>query len=274
MSTLSRIFTAVNKRYKALDEDINLSDYIQAHALDVKVNSEPFNHVVIDNFFKEDFLEELTHYYQTIFSKGLVDDDTEKERFHLFEKKINYDGYVFSPEVTQEEPLKLFFSVAWNRFFSNIFNKPTTFGTSFALHHHPTGDKAGWVHHDYATYTFPYKLVLPNGVTGTRGEAGKVTLTPAEEKTKNIQQKRTIALIFYFNNPEWKEGDGGETGLYTSKSEDSLFKKVAPVNNRLLAFDVSPQSFHAFQENHADRNSFVQWFHVDLEWAEHKYGFL
>jgi hypothetical protein len=92
MSTLSRIFTAINKRYKALDEDINLSDYVQAHALDVKVNSEPFNHVVIDNFFKEDFLEELTHYYQTIFSKGLVDDDAEKERFHLSEKtkKFSY----------------------------------------------------------------------------------------------------------------------------------------------------------------------------------------
>lgn len=274
MSTLARLFISLNKRYKALEEDIVLSDYIQPHAFTAKLEKKPFNHIVIDNFFKEEFLQELTSYYQSIFSKGLSDDENEVNRFHLFEKKINYDGYVFSPEPTQDEPLTLFFSIAWNEFFSNLFGKPTTFSTNFALHHHPIGDRTGWIHHDYATYVFPHKLVLPNGVNAARGEDRKVKLSDTEEKVKNVRQKRTIALIYYFNNPEWKEGDGGETGLYSSKDEASLMKKVAPINNRLLAFDVSPQSFHAFQENLKVRNCIVQWFHIDLEWCEKKYGFL
>lgn len=274
MSFTSRFFTALNKRTKALEEDVDLSNYLQPEAFSVKPKTEPFSYIVIDNFLKPEFEQQLKKYYDQIFKKGLSSDVKDATRFHPFDERINYDGYVFSPELKLDEPLKLFFSVQWNLFFSKLFNKPTTLGTNFAFHHHPARDKTGWVHNDYATYFFPHKLILPNGVTATRGEASEYKLTDGENLAKTHYQKRSIALIYYFNNPEWKEGDGGETGLYKTKDEKSLVIKVAPVNNRLLAFDVCPESFHAFQENLKDRNTFVQWFHSELEWCEGKYGFL
>lgn len=274
MSLLTRLFTSISKRQKALEEDVNLLKYIEPEALKVKIQNVPFRHVVIDNFFTPDFLKSLTGYYHEILTKGISDKETDLDKFHPFEEKINYDGFVFSPEPTLEEPLKLFFSVEWNMFFSRLFNKPTTFGTSFALHYHPPHDRTGWVHNDYATYLFPHKLILSNGVTGTRGEEGKTKLTDAELRVRNFKQKRTIAIIYYFNNPEWSEGDGGETGLYSAKDEKALVKKIEPINNRLFAFDISPESFHAFQENFKERNTLIQWFHADLDWSEEKYGFL
>lgn len=274
MSILSRLFVAINKRNKALEEGIDLKNYINPHAFKAAKESTPFSHVVIDNFFKEDFVIKLQQHYNELLSKGLSSSPSEEARFRPFEEKINYDGYVFSPSPTLEEPLKLFFSVNWNMFFSKIFHKPTTLGTNFAFHHHPKGDRTGWVHNDYATYFFPHKLVLSNGVNATKDKEGDVQLTRAESQVKSLKQKRAIAIIYYFNNPEWKEGDGGETGIYSSKESSSLVKNIAPINNRILAFDVSPESYHAFQENLKERNTFVQWFHTDLEWSEKKYGFL
>lgn len=274
MSRMSRIFIALNKRNKALEESISLAQYVQPHAFQVQVEAEPFNYIVIDNFFKPEFVESLTQYYNKIFSNGLGHKPQTPNKFSPFEEKINYDGFVFSPEPTTSEPLHLFFSLQWNMFFSNLFDKPTTFGTSFALHYHPYGDRTGWVHNDYATYIFPHKLILPNGVTATKGDEGEIKLTETEKKVANVKQKRTIAIIYYFNNPEWKQGDGGETGLYASKDEKTLVKKIAPINNRLFAFDISPNSFHAFQQNFKERNTIIQWFHADLDWCEKEYGFL
>lgn len=276
MSILSRAIIAVKKEQKALEEEVDLLEYLQPHALKAKIENKPFKHVVVDNFFKEEFLDKLVTYFDLKFKEGLSGDQDDKNKFHVFKKEINYDGYVFTPNLTQDEPLKLFYSVTWNLYFAKLFRKPTTFGTNFALHHHPAGDRTGWVHHDYATYTFPHRHVLSNGVTGTQGEDdnGNQKLISPGVGEKKLKQKRTIAILFYLNNPEWKEGDGGETGLYTSKDKSSLVKKIAPINNRLLAFDVSPESYHAFQQNFKERNVFVQWFHADLDWCEKEYGFL
>lgn len=273
MSLLFRLFTAVDKYQKSLDEDFDLKEYIQPHALSVKLELYPFRYAVIDDFFKPEFFEKISQYHQSLLSQGVSDNVKDTHKFHRFDEKIDYDGYVFSPRPTTQEPLKLFFSLKWNIFFSKLFHKPTTFGTNFALHHHTPKDRTGWVHHDYATYIFPHKLVLSNGVTATVGEEESYPEDPKVYKLF-FKQKRTIAIIYYLNNPEWKDGDGGETGLYSSKDKKSLVKKIAPVNNRLLVFDVSPASFHAFQENLKERNSVVQWFHADLDWCEKKYGFL
>ena len=75
-----------------------------------------------------------------------------------------------------------------------------------------------------------------------------------------------MAILFFLETDGWKEGDGGETGLYSADGK-TLLKKVAPLNNRLLAFQISPLSMHAFQKNNTERNSVVQWLHAPAELA-------
>jgi len=57
---------------------------------------------------------------------------------------------------------------------------------------------------------------------------------------------RRINAILYLN-PGWKEGWGGEFGLYNSTGE-KLIKKIAPIFNRLVIFDTHDKSFHGLPD--------------------------
>ena len=57
---------------------------------------------------------------------------------------------------------------------------------------------------------------------------------------------RRINAIIYLN-PGWKEGWGGEFGLYDSTG-DNLIKKVAPIYNRLVIFDTNDYSYHGLPD--------------------------
>lgn len=271
MSFLKRFFLSLRLKQKLAEENLPLEKYLQRADFKPEIVTEPFRYIVIDNFFKQEFVEDLSSYFNSLLSKGLSPDPDERSMFHVFKEAYPYDGYVYAPSPTTQEPLKLFFSVAWNQYFSKLFNKPTTFGTHLTFHHHPKGDRTGWVHSDYSTHLFPQKKILPNGVHVLQMNAEQ-TLSQKEMNFEPFRQKRTIALLYYFNSPTWEEGDGGETGIYALKTDSVPIIKIAPLQNRLFAFDISPTSFHAFQENVKDRNCFVQWFHIDEEWAEKKYG--
>lgn len=53
---------------------------------------------------------------------------------------------------------------------------------------------------------------------------------------------RRLNAIVYLN-PDWQEGWGGELGLYDAEG-DKCLKKVAPLYNRLVIFDSHDTSFH------------------------------
>ena len=57
---------------------------------------------------------------------------------------------------------------------------------------------------------------------------------------------RRINAILYLNSG-WKEGWGGEFGLYNSTGE-KLIKKIAPIFNRLVIFDTHDKSFHGLPD--------------------------
>jgi len=53
--------------------------------------------------------------------------------------------------------------------------------------------------------------------------------------------------VLVFLNSEWKEGWGGELGLY-NRDGSKLIKKIAPIYNRLFIFDTNDYSFHGLPE--------------------------
>jgi Rps23 Pro-64 3,4-dihydroxylase Tpa1-like proline 4-hydroxylase len=71
-------------------------------------------------------------------------------------------------------------------------------------------------------------------------------------------------MLFYLSNPPWRRGGGGSTGLYRS-GDDDIRRPVAsvpPLNNSMLLFECTPQSFHGFISNvRTPRNSIVMWLH-------------
>ncbi|PWH11088.1 proline hydroxylase [Bacteroidetes bacterium SCGC AAA795-G10] len=57
---------------------------------------------------------------------------------------------------------------------------------------------------------------------------------------------RRVNAILYLN-PGWKEGWGGEFGLYNNNG-DRLVKKIAPIHNRFMAFDTNDYSYHGLPD--------------------------
>lgn len=248
---------AIDKYQSALKEDFPFDDYAQV--TNPVLETAPFPHIVIDNLFKEEVHEMILEHFTSALARGFSEEN-DPTKFHPFlnlKGEYKYDGYVYVPRPGEKLVLDIFFSMAWNLFFSRLFRQSIGWCTSLAYHYHPAGDRTGFVHHDYAPRTFSAGNRLSNGVI-SRESSGNPGIAP---DTELFEEMRAIALLYYLGDSPWQEGDGGETGLYESK-ESAPVKLVAPKNNRLLAFQISRRSFHAFQQNFRPRSAIVQWFHT------------
>ncbi|MBU6320970.1 MAG: 2OG-Fe(II) oxygenase [Patescibacteria group bacterium] len=257
----------LDKRRLALAEAMSLDDFLTPQPYTVE--REPFPHVVADDFFKPEQAERLNRFFYTRLADGCAD-TLDYSRFHAFRnpgagaQSIDYDGYVYMPRPEEDASVRVLFSLAWNLFFSDLFAQPTGFATTVAFHHHPAGDHTGFVHDDHAVKAFSSRNRLANGVVPSIASQ-----SAPGDAAGSFSGMRSIAVLYFFGGG-WKEGDGGETGLYADQNAPPA-KRVAPLPNRLLAFQISPRSLHAFQANKTPRDSFVQWFHTDPRWARRRY---
>lgn len=264
-SFLESIFLKLNKKKLTILENIDLSQYL--NTTKVNIIKEPFPHFVVDNFFKPEYEKKIRDFFTSRLNRGLSEVYDNNRFFPFLDLKgdFEYDGYkyaMFKKEDISE--LNIFFSLAWNQFFSKAFNQPTSTATSMALHYHSVGDRTGFIHHDYASKPFFKGDILENGVIYRTREG----MPPRPDY---FNEMRIIAVLYYFGNDNWKEGDGGGTGVYFPKN-NTPYKVVEPKNNRIFAFQISPKSFHAFQSNKKPRPSIVQWFHVNKDWCDKTYG--
>lgn len=254
-AALFKLRTRIEKFALYHRDRIDLDAFTDIRDRTVTVEQSPFPHIVIDDFFKPEAYRALADRFMSVRQRGFLEGPWSPDYFHKFE--IDYDGYVYTPVPTLDpaDPMSVFYSLEWNWFFSKIFRQFTTLETSVAFHHHPPGNRTGFVHHDNADKRFSPVRRLPNGVLYGEGR-----------ETDPLVRRRKIAFIYFLANDGWQEGDGGEIGLYSPDGK-TLITKVAPINNRLLTFQISPISQHAFQENKRERNSVVQWLHVPGELA-------
>lgn len=217
----------------------------------------PFRHIVIDDFFTDSFYEQLSQEYKQILDRGLA----EKNDNNRFSRFKTYDAYSFTPNPFTESVINLFRTVEWKDFFAKAFDIEVNNDEILSLHHHKINSKTGWVHSDYALCAMSDDP-LPNGINPWYYQCKYEDSTEgAQPNTRKVM--RAITLIYYLNN-ECNGNYGGSTALFDKDKEPVEF--VTPKNNRLMAFEVSPISYHAFQTNtHFPRNSITQWFHQDYE---------
>lgn len=123
-----------------------------------------------------------------------------------------------------------------------------------AFHYHEPLDRDGWVHNDNTN-----KLKLKNNKNNYENiliNPLGINIKKDEIKTKNhISCRRAIAVIYYFGR---NKIDGGGTGLFEKEDSIAPIKIIEPVNNRILIFEISDKSFHAFRKNYSNRASLIQ----------------
>ena len=173
-------------------------------------------------------------------------------------------------------PLRLFVSRGFRDVLSAAVGVEVTRHVSGGLHHHAPGSARGAIHTDLNPAWF-VEYESPDGMVVVDHRAVRyVTGEPRRPGARAVPFVRAIAVLFYLANPPWRPGDGGETGLYDSSDAD-LARPVAtvpPHSNSMVAFEVTPQSYHAFLTNHrTPRNCVAMWLHrpraaVLEQWGE------
>ncbi|WP_280366498.1 2OG-Fe(II) oxygenase [Nocardia wallacei] len=224
----------------------------------------PFPHVYVRDVFTEVFYRRLAEEFERV--------HREPGRFTPVADDYNATG--LSLAAVRNGPLEVFLSRAWHDVIERVAGVRASGDVEGSLHHHAPDGPPGQPHHDLAPAWFPGTPPGPTAVglpdssidlrTGARPPG-----TPARELV------RAVAVLFYLNNPQWRPGDGGETGLFADigAADPRATLAVPPLDNSMVVFECTPRSWHTFLgANTAARNSVVMWLHRPRDEAARRWG--
>jgi hypothetical protein len=233
----------------------------------------PFPHVRAHNIFQPFAYREIERSFLKILGFGLREERVAERFSRIFR---DYDAYGSRLPHDKEDPLWIFASREWHDLLAGLFRLRTTGDINVELHHHTLGSSHGRIHNDFNPGWFLGEASL-SGVNLSDGDicSYKFGTLRCATPLQPHRRIRALAMIFYLANKNWKQGDGGETGLYEFGDADvaSPDVAIAPTCNSLLAFEVTPHSFHAFLKNKRSvRNAVVLWLHRDYKEAATQWG--
>jgi len=242
-----------------------LDRYLAHHRWEVK--SEPFRHVVARDVFTEDCYSRLAAAFRSTLASVI-------HRGYLEDHDIH--GTTLGPK--HAEMFAPLLSRAWHDLLASTLGVSATGHVLAGIHHHLAGSSGGFPHNDLNSGWFAGKPGIgevtfssPSLLDYTSGQV----LSQELRADEFVHTVRAVAMIFYLCNPEWQPGDGGTTALYRSAKDDvdRPVLEVPPINNSLLAFECTPESFHGFRSNTtSERNSIVLWLHRPLEYVINRWG--
>jgi hypothetical protein len=235
--------------------------------------NDPFPHVRAERVFVDDIYRELASAFETILG-GDERASWPEARFSRNMPGFDASAVDFDDHVGQ--PFDLFVSRPWHDLFARLFAVNANGCVSGALHHHAIGSRDGFVHNDlnpgwFVDACHDQDIVIPRGALCAYRNGsmpGGANVTPRETV-------RAIVIIYYLNNAAWHAGDGGETALYRAAGDalEHSVITVPPLNNSLVAFEITPASFHAFRKNHRHaRNSVIVWLHREKAEVVSRWG--
>jgi Rps23 Pro-64 3,4-dihydroxylase Tpa1-like proline 4-hydroxylase len=176
--------------------------------------NEPFKHVIIDNFFPNEFAS------------------------MLLEKFPDIDSDIW--ERTNDKDIEVKLRTKWKSEFDipdGIIDAVRILNSSQFLHS--------------MSELFNIEKIMPDpyfsgGGLNVTVSGGLLDVHVDGNYHDASGLNRRLNAIVYLN-PNWQEGWGGEFGLYDATG-DTLIKKVAPLHNRLVIFDTNDYSFHGLPD--------------------------
>jgi 2OG-Fe(II) oxygenase superfamily len=233
----------------------------------------PFPHFIAHDVFAPHFYSELDAAFGEVLARGLSEG---KESGRFSRNITNYDAYAVTFDNDMLPPFQVFISREWHDLLAQLAAIPATGEVSGGFHHHLPGSRSGEIHNDLNPGWFVDSVDMGQ-LNLSRSDVCDYNTGAAYQSGLQVHESiRALAVLFYLHNEPWREGDGGETGLYDSSRRSVLepTKAVPPINNSLLAFECRPNSFHSFIGNRRTaRNSMIMWLHrpkrdVMQRWGE------
>jgi hypothetical protein len=226
----------------------------------------PFPHVYAKDVFRPDVYRELHEEFCRI----------EREHPELFARNMpGYDASGTNISKFRDGPLGVFVSRDWHDLIAAAAGVRATGDINAALHHHEPGSESGWPHNDLNPGWFAGDPPRPDEVRleYTNGVALQDGARPPGITAR--ESIRAVSLLFYLGNPDWKPGDGGETGLFSDVATAGRGPTAAvpPINNSMVFFECLPRTWHAFLSNRVKpRNSVVMWLHRTKDEVLERFG--
>jgi hypothetical protein len=216
---------------------------------------------VAHDVFTPEFYAELERSFGALLARGLA----EGHDPYRFSRSIrNYDAYSvnFGPYIPA--PLDIFMSDEWHDMLAGVTGIRVTRDLNGGFHHHLRGSRSGSVHNDLNPGWF-LNVAGESRVNISRDDlCSYSTGSVHQQNLRTHETVRALAVLFFLHNPQWHPGDGGETGLYSTREQEVAqpTKAIAPINNSLMMFECRPNSYHGFISNkRGARNSMIMWLH-------------
>jgi len=233
----------------------------------------PYKHLIIDNLLEDEVYKKTVEKFPSFIARA------PKPHGSIGETKLTYDAFIYgfsSLDCGQNKDNGVFFlnSSFFQKFIAEIFELRFTNYIASSCHWHKGSkdqrSKTGFVHCDWSICTAQRRHNKDVSV-GTIIEGVKYDDDTAHRQPDAVKVMRSVAYLYYLNNPDnLTEENGGGTGMYLNYDQKSLVKQVMPINNRLFAFEVSPDSYHGFLGADFDRSAIVSWFHTSPAYAFHR----
>lgn len=220
----------------------------------------PFQHIYSPNVFSNSFYSKLCRDYNIRI----------KELNNSIRKET-----LLAIDITSQptDSLSFFTNRKWIDFVSGLLGISATTYINMALHCHPVGSKSGWIHNDLNPGWF--QQANNEQISFVTDECDYRNGVSSSVQIRSVQLVRSLAIIFYLNNPDFHHMQGGGTGLFTKNNQDIQNPDVIvpPINNSILIFPCTPFSFHTFLSNkNYQRHSIIMWLHSPIETAIEKWG--
>jgi len=180
------------------------------------LNGEPFDHIVIDNFFDSDIAERLSVEFP----------DYDSSIWHTYDNAIEHKKTCNS----------------WNSFPSLTYSIFSYLNSSYFVD--SIGELIG-----YPMYSDPG---LHGGGWHLHGKGGKLNVHLDYDIHPKIKLQRKLNLIVYLNK-DWQPEWGGGLELWSHDNDANgpkeLIKTVENKFNRAVFFDTTQNSWHGLPEN-------------------------
>jgi hypothetical protein len=227
----------------------------------------PLPHVYARNVFTDDFYRSLHEQFERI----------EREQPEVFQRDMKgYDAAGTAVQRFADGPLGIFVSREWHDLIARVAGVPGVTGdVNAALHHHEPGSASGWPHNDLNPVWFAGPPPGPDEVRLEGIDGVDLLKGTAPDGVVARESIRAVSLLFYLGNPDWRPGDGGETGLFSEVATAAYGPALAvpPINNSMVFFECTPRSWHTFISNRTKpRNSVVMWLHRSKDEAVRRWG--
>lgn len=227
-------------------------------AAKVTLSSYPFNYLVVEEVFESVLAVSLS----SLFRELIVDARGIGKVGEVGE--LVYDALNFTPRIehVRHTALAWLASAELSEMISSIFNIRLDENFMIGMHRHNPGSRPGWPHTDFAVVSFPDEPPNVGGLRYFREDNGCHYADDTRDRQPNsLKTARAIACLYFTANPDWQPDMQGETGIYAELGK-RLVSRIPPKNNSLLAFEISPLSYHAFMGSpKVQRNSYIWWYH-------------